>query len=108
MGKIIVKKIRPTLTCKQLYNCGRQSHMKEVYKFEKFQEQEEAKENAEIIEEKKDSDMMTTNEKIELANAILADSPAIKAKRIKKDKGLIERRENTIILTEDNRELLKD
>ena len=50
---------------------------------------------------------MDTKEKIELANQILEQE--VKVKRIKKDKGLIEKVEtNKIILTEDNRELLRD
>ena len=50
---------------------------------------------------------MTTMEKVELANQILGDSG--KVKRIKRDKGLIERAESTkTILMEDNRELLND
>ena len=52
-------------------------------------------------------EVMDTKEKIELANQILGTDPKIK--RIKKDKGLIERVESSVtILTEDNRELLKD
>ena len=48
---------------------------------------------------------MDTKEKIQLANEIL-DTPS-KIKRIKKDKGLIERMESTkSIITEDNKELL--
>lgn len=55
----------------------------------------------------KDIEVMDTKEKIELANQILGTEPKIK--RIKKDKGLIERVESSVtILTEDNRELLKD
>lgn len=50
--------------------------------------------------------MMTTAEKVEMAQAIL-DTPSVK--KIKKDKGLIERAEtNKTILTEDNKELLID
>ena len=59
------------------------------------------------IEEEKTTDVMDTKEKIELANQILEQE--VKVKRIKKDKGLIEKVEtNKIILTEDNRELLRD
>lgn len=52
--------------------------------------------------------MMTTSEKIAAAQSILNDAKS-NTKTIKKDKGLIERAENTkTILTEDNKELLKD
>lgn len=57
--------------------------------------------------EVKKEEVMDTKEKIELANAILGDEQ--KVKRVKKEKGLIERAESSLtILTEDNRELLKD
>ena len=52
---------------------------------------------------------MDTKEKIEMAQSILMDEPKMKVKKIKKDKGLIERASmQSIILTEDNKELLKD
>lgn len=105
MGKIIVKKVQSSLASKRLYNYGRQSSVKQVYQFKDETtpiEEENKKSNTE------DTVMMTTNEKIELANTILDEQPKVKARRIKADKGLIERKENTIILTEDNRELLKD
>ena len=59
-------------------------------------------------EEIKEEIVMDTKEKIQMAAAILnAEQP--KVKKVKKDKGLIERTESSItILTEDNRELLKD
>lgn len=57
--------------------------------------------------EQNNVNVMDTKEKIELANQILEQEP--KVKRIKKDKGLIERVESSkSILTEDNRELLRD
>lgn len=50
---------------------------------------------------------MDTKEKIELAASVLDDMP--KVKKLRKDKGLIEKTESSkIILTEDNKELLKD
>ena len=50
---------------------------------------------------------MTTSEKIAMAQEVL--NGAIATKRIKKDKGLIERTESSkTILTEDNKELLND
>ena len=63
--------------------------------------------NNNIIENKS---VMTTNEKVAMAQSILngADAPST-VKRVKKDKGLIERTESSkTILTEDNKELLND
>ena len=54
-------------------------------------------------------EVMTTSEKIAMAQNILNDAPAAPVKRVKKDKGLIERTESSkTILTEDNKELLND
>ena len=55
-------------------------------------------------------EVMTTSEKIAMAQSVLnggvQDAPV---KRVKKDKGLIERTESSkTILTEDNKELLND
>ena len=52
--------------------------------------------------------VMTTSEKIEMAQSVLnGTTPSVK--RVKKDKGLIERTESSkTILTEDNKELLND
>lgn len=51
--------------------------------------------------------MMTTEEKIAAAQEILGGSSNVK--KLKKDKGLIERADSAkTILTEDNKELLKD
>ena len=68
----------------------------------------EVEENVKDNEEIKEDNVMDTKEKIQMANAILnAEHP--KVKKVKKEKGLIERTESSItILTEDNRELLKD
>ena len=68
----------------------------------------EAEEIVKNNEEIKEDNVMDTKEKIQMANAILnAEQP--KVKKVKKEKGLIERTESSItILTEDNRELLKD
>lgn len=50
--------------------------------------------------------VMTTAEKISAMNDAMSEVPF---KKIKKDKGLIERTESSItILTDDNKELLKD
>ena len=64
--------------------------------------------NENKIEENKS--VMTTEEKIALAQAALTNErPAAPVKRVKKDKGLIERTESSkTILTEDNKELLND
>ena len=56
---------------------------------------------------KENKSVMTTNEKIAMAQNVLNGANA--TKRIKKDKGLIERTESSkTILTEDNKELLND
>ena len=54
--------------------------------------------------------VMTTSEKIAMAQSVLSGSePSAPIKRVKKDKGLIERTESSkTILTEDNKELLND
>ena len=54
--------------------------------------------------------VMTTEEKIAMAQAALAgQSQAAPVKRVKRDKGLKERTESSkTILTEDNKELLND
>ena len=68
----------------------------------------EVEEIVKNYEEIKEENVMDTKEKKQMANAILnAEQP--KVKKVKKEKGLIERTESSItILTEDNRELLKD
>jgi len=56
-------------------------------------------------------EVMTTSEKIAMAQSVLSgtDIAAAPVKRVKKDKGLIERTESSkTILTEDNKELLND
>ena len=60
--------------------------------------------------ENKKNNVMNTKEKIEMANAALSnENEKTSFKRVKKDKGLIERTESSItVLTEDNKELLKD
>lgn len=55
----------------------------------------------------KTNNKMDTSEKIKLASQILGGGQSVK--RLNNDKSLIERTmSSTIILTEDNRELLKD
>lgn len=60
--------------------------------------------------EVKNNEDMNTYEKIQMANSILnTEEITPKYKRVKKDKGLIERTESSkIVLTEDNKELLND
>lgn len=60
------------------------------------------------MEENKE--VMTTSEKIAMAQSVLSGADkAAPVKRVKKDKGLIERTESSkTILTEDNKELLND
>ena len=60
--------------------------------------------------EEKNIKDMDTQEKIMLANAVLNQTENMtKVKKVRKDKGLIEKTESSkIILTEDNRELLID
>lgn len=55
-------------------------------------------------------EVMTTSEKIAMAQSVLNNEvEAAPVKRVKKDKGLIERTESSkTILTEDNKELLND
>ena len=78
---------------------------------EKVQEvitEEGVKTEQKINKNKKTNDM-ETKDKIAYASAILANEPVDKVKKIKKEKGLIERTESSkIILTEDNKELLND
>jgi hypothetical protein len=63
------------------------------------------KKNNDTIKEQ----VMTTSEKIAMAQEVLNSGAASGTKRIKKDKGLIERTESSkTILTEDNKELLND
>lgn len=61
--------------------------------------------------EENNEEVMTTSEKIAMAQSVLSgtDVAASPIKRVKKDKGLIERTESSkTILTEDNKELLND
>lgn len=71
-----------------------------------------------IVEDKQDienkieiQENMDTQDKIRMATALLnqEDESLVKVKKMRKDKGLIEKTESSkIILTEDNRELLND
>ena len=60
---------------------------------------------------KVNEEVMTTSEKIAMAQSVLnnTEQAAPSVRRVKKDKGLIERTESSkTILTEDNKELLND
>lgn len=91
---------------------------KPINKEEKAKETVQVKEDiSQINSEKINKDennkvVMNTAEKVEMANKILAQQesmPEQKVKKIRKDKGLIERTESSkTILTEDNKELLID
>ncbi len=64
-----------------------------------------------IINKKENNKVMNTSEKVAMAQEILSkeDNKKNNIKRLKKDKGLIERTESSkTILTEDNKELLND
>lgn len=64
-----------------------------------------------IINKKENNKVMNTSEKVAMAQEILSkeDNKKNNVKRLKKDKGLIERTETSkTILTEDNKELLND
>ena len=96
MGKFIIKHINNMKPSKKVLNTKAES--------EKVIEKKEIK----IFKEKEK--VMTTNEKIEKVQEVLnSNTITPTVKRIKKDKGLIERTESSkTILTEDNKELLKD
>lgn len=95
MKRFIVKKILTKNLQKR--NSNIHSSKKNIMKCD------DSKENNQV---KKDNEVMETKEKIKLASEILENQP--KVKKIKKEKGLIERTESSkTILTEDNRELLR-
>jgi hypothetical protein len=87
MGKFIVKHINNMIPQKEIIN--------DVVIENNVQENKE---------------VMTTSEKIAMAQSVLSGAEvAAPVKRVKKDKGLIERTESSkTILTEDNKELLND
>lgn len=87
MGKFIVKHINNMIPQKEIIN--------DVVIENNVQENKE---------------VMTTSEKIAMAQSVLSGADvAAPVKRVKKDKGLIERTESSkTILTEDNKELLND
>lgn len=87
MGRFVTKRVIAKKPQKELYMGDVAENINKV------------QENTEV--------MMTTSEKVALANDVLGQARA--TKRIKKDKGLIERAGSSkTILTEDNKELLND
>lgn len=100
MGKFIIKHIKTMKPSRKVLD---------VVKVDENKVDERKKEKK-IINEKENTTVMTTNEKIEKAQEVLnSNTITPTVKRIKKDKGLIERTESSkTILTEDNKELLKD
>ena len=94
MGKFIIKRINSMKP--QILH----SNSKKEVKNEKVEAKNNVNENKQV---------MTTSEKIAMAQNVLNDAPAAPVKRVKRDKGLIERTESSkTILTEDNKELLND
>lgn len=97
MGRFIMKHIdnrKPQITLPKVQNETQSKVQKNT---------QEKEENNKTVNE----EVMTTSEKIEMAQNVL--NGAMATKRIKKDKGLIERTESSkTILTEDNKELLND
>lgn len=102
MGKFIIKHIDNR---KPQISISRNNAVKQpINVVETKEEKSEVKEenNEKVINE-----VMTTSEKVALAQEVLGKTPSVK--RMKKDKGLIERTESSkTILTEDNKELLND
>lgn len=104
MRRFIYKKINDKIPSRKRFNVvAKENDVKPIFK-EKESIVLPIEENKEEINE----EVMDTKEKIQMAAAVLNNEQP-KVKKVKKDKGLIERTESSItILTEDNRELLKD
>jgi hypothetical protein len=67
------------------------------------------KKHVEVKKENNEKEIVNVMDKISMAEAIINNEPVKEVKRIKKDKGLIERTESSkTILTEDNKQLLVD
>lgn len=99
MGRFIIKHINNVKPQKKIVNVISEVNSS-VLKEENTLEINENK-----IEENKQ--VMTTSEKVQMAQSVLGNTQT--PKRLKKDKGLIERTESSrTILTEDNKELLND
>lgn len=92
MGRFIIKHIDNRKPQVKVYPGDTQKHV--------------VKENKKKVNEQ----VMTTSEKIAMAQNVLSGADqAASVKRVKRDKGLIERTESSkTILTEDNKELLND
>ena len=118
MRRFIHKKINDKISSRNRFVSQIRKHEPLIEKEEETVAEIELHAEVEVIEEEpqlienkeenKEEMVMDTKEKIQMANALLnAEQP--KVKKVKKEKGLIERTESSItILTEDNRELLKD
>lgn len=75
----------------------------------KSQDVKPQKRHVEYKKEENKKEIVNVMDKISMAEAIVNATPAKEVKRIKKDKGLIERTESSkTILTEDNKQLLVD
>ena len=100
MGRFIIKHIdnrKPQVKCASVSSKG------VVNEDKKKTVKENKKEIKEVV--------MTTSEKIAMAQSVLnaQEVPQVPVKRVKRDKGLIERTESSkTVLTEDNKELLND
>lgn len=92
MGKFIIKHIDNRKPQVKMYASNKQKLV--------------AEENKKKVNDK----VMTTSEKIEMAQNVLSGvDQQVSIKRVRRDKGLIERTESSkTILTEDNKELLND
>ena len=106
MGKFIIKHIDNRKP--QIKNTR---HFVSEVKVEDTPQVEANSENVskQVVNNKKKvkNEVMTTSEKIAMAQEVLEG--AVNTKRLKRDKGLIERTESSkTILTEDNKELLND
>ena len=90
MGKFIIKHI------------DRRRPQVKIYDLKQIVSEDVVSDNKNISKAKN----MTTSEKVAKVQEVLDSAPTT-AKRLKKDKGLIEKTESSkIILTEDNKELL--
>ena len=112
MGKFIIKSIKSMRPQKGNDNIVAEKPQKEIERIITDKPQKEV-EHVVIENENKNNKVnnaMTTSEKIAMAQSVLTNDEKITpVKRVKKDKGLIERTESSkTILTEDNKELLID
>lgn len=106
--RFIYKKINDKISLRKQLKSSSINEPKLPSIIEDKKEEVVIKEDLENKEDIKEIQVMDTKEKIQMAAAVLNNEQP-KVKKVKKDKGLIERTESSItILTEDNRELLKD